>query len=310
MSFQRIVIRTLPDGSVGRVYPFHISLSGMKSLLLCRNDEDYDHLEKSIYLSAYANNAIVVIEIAMSNHAHICLLARDFETAFRVGDLIKKRHSQYLSRVYSEKKTLLGTGLNVQYLDSDRYARNAMAYIARNALDCGSNISEYKWSGYCAMFTGGKIPERSIRVSDLSLRQRRAIFMTHYDLSGVPWVIDKFGKLEPVSACDHEYLESAFAGDQAFFLRIIGTTNPAEMKQLTDINPSSKISDTQLNTIISEITAKWFGKDLRSVTPVQKSRMVFFLYRSYRTTPKQLARCLQMSPEIVESLVEVSRRKH
>ncbi len=51
MAFQRVVERLLPDGTIAKVYPFHISLEGMESILLCRDDEDYDHLEKSFYLS-------------------------------------------------------------------------------------------------------------------------------------------------------------------------------------------------------------------------------------------------------------------
>ena len=66
MAFQRIVTRVLPDGTTRKVYPFHISLEGMESTLLCRDDEDYDQLEKCIYVSAWKGNCLVIIEIVMS----------------------------------------------------------------------------------------------------------------------------------------------------------------------------------------------------------------------------------------------------
>lgn len=52
MAFNRICERTLPDGSVCKVYPFHISLEGMEELIPCRDDEDYDVMEKYIFLCA------------------------------------------------------------------------------------------------------------------------------------------------------------------------------------------------------------------------------------------------------------------
>ena len=52
MAFQRIITQTQADGTVIKLYPFHISLEGMESVLLCRDDDDYDHLQKSFYLAA------------------------------------------------------------------------------------------------------------------------------------------------------------------------------------------------------------------------------------------------------------------
>ena len=94
MAFQRVVERLLPDGSVAKVYPFHISLEGMESVLLCRDDEDHDHLEKSFYLGALSCNALVISEIAMSTHGHCAVLAVNWEGASAVGEFVKKRHSQ------------------------------------------------------------------------------------------------------------------------------------------------------------------------------------------------------------------------
>ena len=85
MGFQRIVTRQLPDKTVRRVYPFHISLEGMESVLLCRDDEDYDTMIKYNHICSWVNNVLVIIEIAMSNHGHVSVLAQDYEAAERTG---------------------------------------------------------------------------------------------------------------------------------------------------------------------------------------------------------------------------------
>ena len=75
MAFERICFRTLPDGHVRKVYPYHVSLEGMAKLVLCRDEEDYDVMVKYIFLCARRKNVIVIIYIAMSNHGHATILA-------------------------------------------------------------------------------------------------------------------------------------------------------------------------------------------------------------------------------------------
>ena len=106
MGFQRIVTRQLPDKTVRRVYPFHISLEGMESVLLCRDDEDYDTMIKYNHICSWVNNVLVIIEIAMSNHGHVSVLAQDYEAAERTGECIKKNYSQYLTWKYGENRTM------------------------------------------------------------------------------------------------------------------------------------------------------------------------------------------------------------
>jgi len=303
MAFQRVVTRPLPDGNVRKVYPFHISLEGMESTLLCRDDEDYDHLEKSFYISAYRNNCIVIAEIAMSNHGHAGVLATDMQKAIDVGELIKKRHSQYLSWKYKETSILSRSDVNVQYLDSDWYVRNALAYIPRNAVDAHSRVEDYEWSSYRGYFVGGRCRAGIRQVAKLTRRERNALFHTHEDLSSVPWWVNIDGGLEPASACDYQYLESAFNNDQAFFLKTIGAVNTAEMQQMLVQNGRVRQKDTEMLTIIARLAQKWYQKTIPELTPEQKARLLPYLYRAYRTTIHQLARCLQMSRELVSALL-------
>lgn len=303
MAFQRIVTRKLPNGDVGKVYPFHISLEGMESTLLCRDEEDYDHMEKCFYISAWVNNCIVVMEIAMSNHGHCSLLAPSQGNAFAAASLIKKRHSQYLSWKYNEKELLARSDVSVKYLDTDWYVRNALAYIPRNANDAGVRVEDYRWSSYRGMFVEGMCPAAVRRVSSLSRREREAIFHTHEDISGVPWLLNYDGNVEPASACDYLYLESAFANDQSFFLKAIGSVNAAQMQQLLVTSSRFRQTDTEMLAIIKNLAEKWFGKNVIDLTPEMKARLLPFLYRSYRTSVPQLARCMGMTRDMVSDLL-------
>ncbi len=308
MSFQRVVARKMRDGSIGKLSPFHISLEGMESVLLCRDDEDYDHLQKSFYLCSWIMDCRVISEIAMSNHGHVAILATGMDAARRVGEMIKKRHSQYLSWKYSEKGILNRSDVCVKYLDSDWYVRNALAYIPRNAIDAGVRVEDYRWSSYRGMFVSGRCPSGVRRVADLSRREQELLFRTHADLHAVPWVLDMEGRIEPASACDIQYLEDAFNNDQAFFLKTIGSVNEAEMRQMLEMSGRVRQADAEMLAAISRMAEKWYGKKVLELTPEQKARMLPYLYRSYRTTIPQLSRCLQVPRSLVSSLLSTRNR--
>lgn len=308
MAFQRVVFRTLPDGHSAKVYPFHVSLEGMESVLLCRDEEDYDQLIKGFHVSAWKCNCLVVIDIAMSNHGHVAILAPSMDHAVMVGELIKKRHSQFIAWKYNEPGVLSGSRVDVRYLDYDSYVRNALAYIPRNALDAHGRIEDYPWSGYRGMFVEGKSRHACRRVSALSRRERESLFRTHADLSGVPWLINSTGNLEPASTCDWQYLESAFNHDQAFFLKTIGTVNVAEMRQKLVENMRRKHTDMEMMTVISEMADKFYSRTVPDLSPDMKAKMITYLYRSYRTSVPQLARCLQLPRDLTARLVPVRNR--
>ena len=292
---------------MARVYPFHISLEGMESVLLCRDEEDFDVMQKYFYVCSWVNNVIVIIDIEMSNHGHLAVLADSLDSAVRAGEAIKKNHSQYLTYKYGEKSVLARSEVKVLYLDSDRYLRNALAYIPRNALDAGCRIEDYRWSSYNAMFSKVPADTRAMQVSALTRRDKESYFHTHADLSRVPWKISTSGLLLPETACDHKYLEDAFLGDQAFFLRTIGGLNFAEMHEILVTGPRTRQNDATFYITVTDISNRWFGKDVPSLSREQKLRILIHLYRTHNTTPAQLARCLQMKRDEVENAIKRAR---
>ena len=305
MAFQRIDRRVLPDGTETSVFPFHVSMQGMEDIVLCRDEEDFDVMEKYIFICARRKNILVIIHIVMSNHTHAAVLAANESDAKAFGEEVKRVYSQYFSRKYNERKVLRRTHLDIRLLNNDSYLRNALAYIPRNALDAAARIEDYPWSGYGAMFCGGKASVPTRRVCDLSARESSILFHTHDILKETGWTIDEQGKLLPVSACDYSYLESAFCNDQAFFLKVIGNVNLSEMKQLLIENGRQRLNDSTLLQILEDYSRRWFQKGIKELTPQNKSRILPYVYHMYRTTPNQLARCFQMDKGLVERLLKV-----
>ena len=299
---QRVVVRKLPSGTVCNVYPFHVCLKGTESAVLCRDDEDYDVMVKAIAVCAHRKDVIVVIYTVVSNHCHIVVLAASHAAASAFGEEVKRMYSMWFSRKYHERGILRRVLMSAIYLDSDWYVRNALAYVPRNALDNGCNVDEYKWSGYRAMFRGRQEAGGKI-VSAMTKREREAVLHTGTILKDVGWVVDEEGRLIPESFCDKDYLEQAF-GSQAFFLKTIGSLNPAEMgSKLVDM-PRRRVTDGELLKAVEELSMRWFESALTDISLERKMRLLAYVFRTRKTTPSQLARVLGLEREVVETAVK------
>lgn len=307
MPFQRIQNHELPDGGIARVFPFHISMEGMESVLLCRDEEDYDALQKCIYVSCWSKNVIVVADVEMSNHGHSIVLATNMEHAQRAAAAIKQRHAQYVAFKYNEHNILAHSDIKVIYLDSDRYLRNALAYVPRNAIDTGQTIDGYKWSSFRAMFSSGPPDGTCRRVSLMTRREKEAVFRTHADLSRVPWMVDKNDSLIPATACDHRYAESAFNNEPSFFLKTIGSVNFAEMELRLVTNPRKRLADSEFRKTVEEMSQRWFRTNASGMSLEMKTRLVPHLYHSHNTSVPQLARCVGMDQDQVRLILRLKR---
>ena len=306
MKFERITVRRLPDGTLAKVFPFHVSLEGMEDSLLCRDDEDYDVAVKYLALTARRHNVIIIGYTIVSNHAHLVVLAVNEESARKFANASKQRISMWLSRKYSLKKTLRHRDVDVQYLDSDWYLRNAIAYDIRNLFDNGAdNPAMYKWTSYRCYFCRGAIAgEGMIRLSSLSSREVESFMHTNEDCRDTMWILNGNYEIEPASFCDWEYAEAAFAHDMAFFLKTIGVVNSMEMKDKLELAHKRRLSDGEFYKTVNEMSVRWFNMGLPDLSLSQKARLIKYAYHSVRSSVPQIARCFGMDREHVSSLLK------
>ena len=301
----RAVFRTLPDGSVRSVRPFHVSLEGLKSAIICRDDEDYDAVEKIICICSKRKNVLIIIHTIVSNHAHIAILAEDLNSAQAYAEEIKRMIAMWIRKKYGEQNLMKGVDAKAIGLDNNWHIRNALAYIPRNALDNGCNVNEYRWSGYRAMFRPEPdLTRQSMRkVSSLSKREKEAIMHTCDKLGDVDWLLDQYNHLVPESFCDSAYLEQVFEGDQAFFLKTIGGQNSAEMKHKLIDQPRIMMPDTEFFKAVNDISLRWFQMDLAEIPLEKKIRLLPYVRKTMKTSIPQLARVFSITRNLVTSVL-------
>lgn len=303
MAFVKSIVREMPDGTKRSVFPFHLSMEGLQKAIICRDDEDYDVLVKYIFLCALSKNVIVVTYVVVSNHLHVILLADNGAAALAFGDEVRRRYSMWFTHKYHERKLYHKRCVDVQLLDNDYYLRNAIAYVFRNALDNSSNIEDYPWSGYRAVFSNGKCNVWTRPASSLSKRERETLFHTNDPLKGTQWLINTDGCLEPASTCDYHYIEAVFNNSQAFLMKAIGTVNCAQMElQLIDA-PRTRMLDVDFFKHITMLSQRWFSRSVSELSLEQKTRLIPYVYRTTSTSIPQLARGFSLERDKVSEIV-------
>lgn len=298
---ERSVVRKMPDGRTKRVEPYHVCLKGLETAVLCRDEEDYDVMVKVLAVCAWRNNVIIISYSAVSNHTHTAALAVKWDDAQAFGEDCKKVYSMYFQRKYGEEGILRRVKVKALWLDNPFHLRNTLAYIPRNALDNGGDITDYPWSGHLAMFRSE--PPAGRPVSSLTKRERRKLLHTGESLKGVPWQLDGKGRLIPYSICDHAYLEQVFNGDPAYYLKTIGGVNVAEMHFRLEEKPYVPQTDTEFYKTVNDLCSNWFGADLTVLSLERKIRIIPYIYRTSRTTIPQLARIFGLDRSRIASIL-------
>lgn len=298
---QRIVTRQIPCGDIRTVHPFHISLEGHETAILFRDDEDYDSAVKILCVCARRKNVIVIIYAVVSNHCHAAILAASHSDAYDFGTEVKKMISMHFSFRYGKSEIMQHIDIQAIPLYDDWHVRNTLAYIPRNALDNGGNVTEYKWSGFKAVFRDAPLAGRP--VSSLTKRESEKIMHTGDKLKDTSWLLDDDGYLIAESWCDNQYLEQAFENDAAFFFRLIGGVDPAQMHEILIDNPKRRMNDSEYFKYVSELCGKWYKTDIDNITIDKKKRLATVLFRTTRTSVPQLARALGLSREETEKAI-------
>lgn len=279
-------------------------MEGLERTILCRDEEDYDAMVKILCVSARRKNVVLVIYAVVSNHCHAVVLARYQQDADDYGEEVKRMAAMWFSRKYGESGVLKGTDVKAICLDSDWYVRSALAYVPRNALDNGCNVNEYPWSGYRAMFSQDVSKRVNVRpVSSLHRDEMRRIMHTADKLKDVPWSLDDSDRLIPSSICDSAYLEQAFGNDQSFFLRTIGSLNPAEMNQKLIDNPRKRLTDSEFYKHTAAVSLRWFKAELSRLSLEQKARLIPYISRTMKTSVPQLARTFGLNRDVIRKML-------
>lgn len=237
----------------------------------------------------------------MSNHLHIVAkgenaILKKFIISF------KRRYSMWLARKYNEHKILHRTAFTIKEIDSTEYLKQVIAYVLRNPIAAGINVSpfQYKWSSASCYFRQKDIGNKKDQTG-LSGNRIRRIFKTRtLIIDGINIIDGEMADL--MSFVKFTEVEAIFKTSRAL-MYFMSKDNDNEIE--LEINTLKKVSyndSTVINAIRQICEKKFQTSQINALGIHEKCSLVKYMKKNFNSSPKQIARILSLRLQTIAQI--------
>ena len=237
----------------------------------------------------------------MSNHLHIVAkgenaILKKFIISF------KRRYSMWLARKYNEHKILHRTAFTIKEIDSTEYLKQVIAYVLRNPIAAGINVSpfQYKWSSASCYFRQKDIGNKKDQTG-LSGNRIRRIFKTRtLIIDGINIIDGEMADL--MSFVKFTEVEAIFKTSRAL-MYFMSKDNDNEIE--LEMNTLKKVSyndSTVINAIRQICEKKFQTSQINALGIHEKCSLVKYMKKNFNSSPKQIARILSLRLQTIAQI--------
>lgn len=237
----------------------------------------------------------------MSNHLHIVAkgenaILKKFIISF------KRRYSMWLARKYNEHKILHRTAFTIKEVDSTEYLKQVIAYVLRNPIAAGINVSpfQYKWSSASCYFRQKDIGSKKDQTG-LTGNGIRRIFKTRTLIfDGINLIDGEMADL--MSFVKFTEVEAIFKTSRAL-MYFMSKDNDNEIE--LEINTLKKVSyndSTVINAIRQICEKKFQTSQINALGIHEKCSLVKYMKKNFNSSPKQIARILSLRLQTIAQI--------
>lgn len=237
----------------------------------------------------------------MSNHLHIVAkgenaILKKFIISF------KRRYSMWLARKYNEHKILHRTAFTIKEVDSTEYLKQVIAYVLRNPIAAGINVSpfQYKWSSASCYFRQKDIGSKKDQTG-LTGNEIRRIFKTRtLIIDGINIIDGEMADL--MSFVKFTEVEAIFKTSRAL-MYFMSKDNDNEIE--LEMNTLKKVSyndSTVINAIRQICEKKFQTSQINALGIHEKCSLVKYMKKNFNSSPKQIARILSLRLQTIAQI--------
>lgn len=284
---------------------FHVCTKGSDLEWMFRDDADFIGGVNRIGICVLATSAGVFAFILMDTHVHFIL----YGTMPVCKEFIKK-YKQLTGRWIFEKYGISGhiadVETNIIHITSEEHLMEEVAYLDRNSISAGYRHlpTQYPWGSARYMFRE-EYELHGVRFNKASQfcdNQLRQLLSTRVSIPS-DWEIDSDGMVNPNCFMDISKVESLFKTPNRY-IYFLSKKVEGSVEMRHSQGRKSFIPDKELRLVADELAKEIFGVKNRRLLDV-KSRIVLArkLRYEYASTPKQIARLLQVDLEFLNGFI-------
>ena len=281
---------------------YHLSSHGLEKNDIFKSREDFIAGMNDVALCVLGYDVVIICFCLMSNHFHFVLYGTLNECR-RFSDEYKRRCAMRMRRSSGEVQGMRDVGVHIDFVDSQEYLENVIAYVLRNPLAAGVHVMpyHYRWSSAMCYFAGDT-EFAGERLNDLSERKRFRILRSRV---AVPdsYMVDAEGVILPSCYVDAEMVEKTFRHPSRLMLLLAKKIeNDVEIR--LGVADYVTMTDQEMLTQMNELVRIEFGKEsVSQLSMVQRISLCLLMKRNFRAGVKQIARLTRLDPEVVAKVV-------
>lgn len=299
---------------------YHICTNALRSSLLFRDSEDYITGINYLALCAFIYQNIEILAYCMmSNHLHI-VVKGDAETGKKFMTGFKRRYSLWMTKKYNEYKTLKNVPAIIKVIDNKEYLKQVIAYVLRNLVAAGINVNpfEYKWSSAGAYFAHDEddIASKGLRSGDINCRAKsicsgyslrlnesRRLFKTKTRIpESINPVTISGHTVDMKSFVNYIEVEGLFRTSKAF-MYFMAKDLDSEIESQLSMRKKIVFQDSFVAKAVVGICEERFNvSHVNDLNVADRCMLISTLKRRFNSSPKQIARVLNLNPDIVMQL--------
>lgn len=283
---------------------FHIYSDGTRLSVLFETDEDKVFCLNRIAIISEMYGIRVLCPIVMDTHFHIVVMGKS-EQVHKLIIQLKRQLAMYFNG--SGRSHLIKDGIWIEFepiLDNIELMQKII-YVFRNDLDAGGAYlpEDYPWGAGALFFHEERDGAGGFKISSLSLNERRRLFNTR---SRIPdgWMCDRRGMILPQCYIDYRFVMNLFGSPRRFLAFLF--VRKKDLAEMDENNARSFIErrrDSELHRDAEVESQSAFGSRVHKLSQAQKLELAKILWQKKKTlSRKQLARAVQMDPEIIEAV--------
>lgn len=284
---------------------YHLCTEAMKRCLMFRDNEDYVVGVNYLAVSKLEYGLDILAFCLMSNHLHI--VARGtHETVKKFTTSFKRRYSMWITRKYGELKSLKNVKVFVKEIGDDNYLKQVIAYVLRNPVAAGLNVSpfQYIWSSAGCYFARIGDDMEVIKTTASSVLSQNSVRCILKSKSSIPRAISFVNRqiVDMRSFVDYAYTESIFRTPKALMF-YMSKDNDSSLELEMSMKRKVVFSDHTIQKAVMDFCKERFHvNDKDELSIEERCSLIRYLRRNFNSSPKQIARLLDLDLEVVKSL--------
>ena len=282
---------------------YHICTEGIKDNVLFKCSEDYVCAMNYVAITCIEQDIRLLAFCIMSNHFHF-VVRTEFSKAKKFIISVKRRYSLNHWHKYGGHKLLAGRKhpIRIKEIQDTDYLKSAIAYVLRNPLSSfGELFWVYPWSSLGAYFNGMFTRNPGIILNDKSRRYITRVLHSNANIVENDLNINHSGYIPPKRYVDYKTVESIFVTPKSL-LYYLNKNRDMEMEiEFTSLSKKISMGDNEVLDLLPTIITDNFGVDSISLLSLkQKIDLAKVLQTKFYSSPKQIARVLNLNPDIFQ----------